>query len=234
MHASAPTPARLLRLWEEHQDQHPVSRTLALAQLARPKWSRDQLADLPVGELDSLLVGLRERLFGPAIEATLTCPACGALLDLAVGRLTPAHPAPAEVTPAWRPATARDLLALAGERDPDRARRRLIERCAVRKHSRADAPDPELSEETLDEGARAIAAADRAADMVLAVTCPSCGTSCPAPFDIASFFWQELDAWATRLLWDISTLAAALGWSERDIVALSPRRREHYLALVRA
>ena len=54
------------------------------------------------------------------------------------------------------------------------------------------------------------------------------------PTDIAGFFWAELDAWARRLLREIHTLARFYGWSEAEILALSPLRRRCYLEMVQA
>jgi hypothetical protein len=48
-----------------------------------------------------------------------------------------------------------------------------------------------------------------------------------------SFFWQELDDWADRVLRDVHELASAYGWPENEILALSPRRRQCYLDLIR-
>ena len=82
--------------------------------------------------------------------------------------------------------------------------------------------------------ARCLAGADPQADMRLSVTCPGCGATSAAPFDIAAFLWSELEALAYRLLGEVHTLASAYGCSERAILDLSPLRRRHYLAMVQA
>ena len=51
-------------------------------------------------------------------------------------------------------------------------------------------------------------------------------------FDIVSFFWAEIDAWARRVLREVNVLARAYGWRESDILALSPVRRQIYLSMV--
>ena len=63
-------------------------------------------------------------------------------------------------------------------------------------------------------------------------TCPACTFTWSEPFDIVTFFWAEIDAWARRLLADVHVLASSYGWSERDILALSPVRRQYYLEMV--
>jgi hypothetical protein len=79
-----------------------------------------------------------------------------------------------------------------------------------------------------------LAEADPLADVQLAVSCPSCGTRQQVSFDILSFFWTEIEAWAWRILREVHTLASAYGWHEHDILALSPRRRQSYLEMVGA
>ena len=67
---------------------------------------------------------------------------------------------------------------------------------------------------------------------LLAVSCASCAHAWRASFDIVAFFWSEIDAWAERVLRDVHRLAAAYGWSEREILGLSAWRRHRYLEMV--
>ena len=46
--------------------------------------------------------------------------------------------------------------------------------------------------------------------------------------DIRAVLWAEVEAWANELLHDVHALASAYGWSESDVVRLSPWRREWY------
>jgi hypothetical protein len=72
------------------------------------------------------------------------------------------------------------------------------------------------------------------AEIRIALTCPDCGYRWNELFDIVSFFWTEIDAWARRLLREVHVLASAYGWNEHDILSLSPVRRQIYLALAEA
>ena len=76
--------------------------------------------------------------------------------------------------------------------------------------------------------------ADPQASVRLALTCPACAHGSERPFDVVAYLWIEVDAWARRTLAEVHALAAAYGWSEREILALSARRRQLYLELVRA
>src|SRR4029079_15278757 len=68
-------------------------------------------------------------------------------------------------------------------------------------------------------------AADPQAHGVLDLSCPACGQSWQAPFDVDAFFWAELDAGARRTLAEVHSLAGAYGWSEGEVLALSAARR---------
>ncbi|MGP3950458.1 T4 family baseplate hub assembly chaperone [Streptomyces sp. 7N604] len=119
------------------------------------------------------------------------------------------------------------------------ARQALLARCTL-SAVRAGEPVPadRLSElpALLPEAvqlrlAEAAGRADPAAELTLNVACPECGEATPAELDIASYLWTELDAWARDLLLDVHLLATAYGWSEPEILALSPLRRRYYLEL---
>ena len=84
----------------------------------------------------------------------------------------------------------------------------------------------------MDRVAEAMAQVDSQADVQLDLVCPSCGHQWQATFDIVSFFWSEINAWAYRVLHEVHTLASAYGWREADILALDPGRRQFYLQLV--
>jgi hypothetical protein len=43
-----------------------------------------------------------------------------------------------------------------------------------------------------------------------------------------------VEDWASRLLLEVHALASVYGWSERDVLNLSPRRRRLYLDMVGA
>jgi hypothetical protein len=82
-----------------------------------------------------------------------------------------------------------------------------------------------------ERAAAALAAADPCADIRLRVHCPECGHAAQAELDIGSCLWAELDAWARATLLDVHLLASTYGWTEPDVLALSPVRRRYYLEL---
>ena len=78
----APTAPELLDAWERGQGQPAVRRALALLAAACPEATPDDMAALPVGTRDGLLLTLRERTFGPALTALADCPRCGERLEM--------------------------------------------------------------------------------------------------------------------------------------------------------
>ena len=91
-----------------------------------------------------------------------------------------------------------------------------------------------MAAEEITALADSMAAADPQANIDIGMTCAGCDHHWACAFDIASFLWREIDAWARRTLRDVHTLARAYAWSEQDILALSPTRRQVYLELSRS
>lgn len=60
-------------------------------------------------------------------------------------------------------------------------------------------------------------------------SCEECGGQSSCALDIREFVWREVDAAAERVLDDVHVIAAAYGWSEASILAMSRSRRHAYL-----
>ncbi|MCX4969411.1 hypothetical protein OHA98_32585 [Streptomyces sp. NBC_00654] len=119
---------------------------------------------------------------------------------------------------------------------PSDARRRLLTGCTLRALRDGEPVSAEQLAELLPERveqliAEKAAEADPTAEVTLNVVCPECGASTVAELDISFYLWTELDNWARDLLLDVHLLATAYGWSEPEILALSPLRRRYYLEL---
>lgn len=242
MRALAPT--ELLELWERTLVTPAEEQPLALAAVARPEAARDQLADLPLGERDALLMALRERNFGRRVEAVVRCPRCDEMLELALdlAELRAAQPATAGVQRQitvggvgveYRLLSTRDVQRAAAERDEGRARTALLSAAVVA----AERDGERVAADALPaEVAEALAAQlerdDPLSDVRIAMHCPACAHGWAAPFDITAFLVAEVRAYARRLLDEVHALASAYHWHERDILALSPVRRQAYLELL--
>jgi hypothetical protein len=53
-----------------------------------------------------------------------------------------------------------------------------------------------------------------------------------AALALPALVWAELQARATALLADVHVLASAYGWTEPQVLSLSPERRAAYLELI--
>jgi hypothetical protein len=212
---------------------------------ACPDTPREALATLSIGRRDASLLTLREWMFGPSMSSVAVCPQCGQKVELCfdVSDLRAENPpgtheiavAAAGYELQIRLPNSTDLSAIAAEPGADRQRRLLFERCLiVARRDGQPAPPRELPPETIDAVAERLAEADPQADVQIAISCPFCGNGWQSAFDIVTFLWSEIEAWACRILRDVHTLASAYGWCERDILALSPARRQFYLEMVGA
>ncbi|WP_255954114.1 hypothetical protein [Streptomyces odontomachi] len=118
----------------------------------------------------------------------------------------------------------------------EEARFALLRRCVVTVRQDGVPRDVGTAVRALPDRVRqalseAAATADPGADVTFGVNCPACGEATRAELDIATYLWTELDAWARDLLLDVHLLASAYGWTEPEILALSPLRRRYYLEL---
>jgi hypothetical protein len=234
----------LISIWEHGAAQSPVRRALDLLVAACPELTPDELAALSIGRRDTWLMALREWTFGSRLVSLATCPACDERVeldfDLAEVRVAP----PEQLVDAlwvaidgydvrFRLPDSRDLAALSGELDARIYRQRLLARCVLGASRQGAAQTAEqLPDHVVAAVAERMASADPQADVQLALDCPACGQQWRLIFDIVSFFWAEIEAWAYRTLHEVHLLARAYGWREPDILAISPWRRRYYLEML--
>ena len=224
---TAPSPAELLGAWEQGLGETRARRALSVLAAARPD---QELGELTVGERDRALLDLRSLAFGPTVTVLCDCAACGERIEATFdagavrteGAVPPSTVDVGELT--VRLPTAGDLVAAERAPDVEAARQVLLDRVLV-------SGEPVSDEAATALGER-LAEADPQADVRLALVCPSCGRTWEEPFEVDALLWQELEAWAERLLEEVHTLASAYGWPERDILELSPARRATYLELI--
>ncbi len=218
----------------------PAQRAVALAEAALAEQDGPAAADLPVGDRDHLLMLLHGLLFGPQVSGQDSCAECGAVLDVSfdLGALAAGHaPARTPVTVRvgkralrCRALTTADLIAAAGADGPE-FRAGLLARCVTGTDGQ---PAADLTAPAIAKIMSALSEADPLAHVRLAVTCGECGHQWDTTFDIASFLWTEICAAVERLLGDVHVLAMAYGWSEAEVLAVGPRRRQYYLQAVGA
>ncbi len=237
---------RLLDAWESLRSVTPAQRAIELAAIARPDVATNQIGEWSVGARDGALMGLRSVLFGPGADAVGMCPECSERIefDIDIDELRSVsvgteHDEVVLATDGWvvnsRVPRASDLVAIESATSAEDAAEMLWRRCvvSVRHESRPSAVD-ELPAAVRSSVVERWEQLDPLADVRLDLVCPACGAVSQQAFDVASYVWVEVDGWARRLLADVHVLARAYGWSEDEIVSLSPLRRRCYLEMVAA
>jgi hypothetical protein len=230
--AQADRERRILSLWESAVGRSRRNRDEALlAGSGRPQ---------ALGERNRALIGIRTALFGRDWPLRSDCPACGGGSEFSVDGIALADELNLmaalgdggivdlqgrEIV--LRAPTADDLYGVAGHDDVASAVRALLAHCIP-----ADVDAAELTDEQVDRIGQRIESLDPAAMISFALECPDCAHQWPAPIDVAEALWTEVQRAAERLLTEIDALARAYGWSEEQVVSLSPIRRAAYLQLV--
>jgi|SRR6185437_10510318 len=239
-----PSPPELLNVWERSLTLTPAQRALELLASAWPQTEEGELSRLSIGQRDARLFMLREALFGRKMAAVAACPRCAERLDLTFDT-TQMHDHLQEVPQealslsvagydiGFRPPTTQDAISAAEEQDAVSGSRLLLRQCVLSvKRGDAQIAPEEIPSEVVEILAHRMAQTDVLADIQMDVSCPQCAYQWQAAFDIVPFLWSEIEVWAWRMLSDVHSLASAYGWNERDILTLSPMRRQFYLQAV--
>jgi hypothetical protein len=208
-------------------------------------------AALPVHDVDTLIVRLRQAVVGNRVIAEIACtsPSCGERVDLSFGidaYLAHQRPRQGQVKrrhwQAERAADAADWYVLRA-RDAGDVRFRLptlADQIAVYEQPDAAAI---LAARCISPGglpARQRACAEAAMAVFapplagpLQGRCPHCATPIVARFEARLYCLQELRDRARFVYDDIDALAERYHWSERAILTLSHTRRTNYVERVR-
>lgn len=233
-----------IHAWERGERSDTLGRSLALLSAALPDLQRAELARISVGQRDALLFRLREVSFGRTFKGFAVCPECGTKLEFPVDLASfPVDRALGErhVTASletddgyvvsFRLPDSSDLELAARYPSVEQAREALLSRCvlAARRGDEALAPT-DLPAEVVDALSKRMESLDPMADLLLEIDCGKCHHQWLLLFDIATVLWREVEILSKRLLDEVVILARGYGWSEEEILAMSPARRRHYLA----
>lgn len=245
------TATELLNIWETGRHVSPSRRSLLLLSAAFPE-EREVLADIPLGGVCRRLLQLRALLFGPTLNCLAGCPACRGTIETSVevdellgqdrhdqNTLDASvEPKPyaivhGDYSVEFRLPTARDVMALDGTKV--QAVSKLAELLIISSTCMGE----QVAVGNLPEGILAavehqVTDLDPLAQIELALSCPDCAATWEENLHIIDFLWQEIGNLARRLLFEVARLAATFGWSEQDILNLSPERRRSYLELLGA
>lgn len=241
----------LLVLWEHALGQRAAVRDDALLKAL----DGPGLAPRRLGERNARLLGLHVRCFGSELVLLSHCPACGSAAEFGsdcealASQFLPslAEPAPHRLEAhghaiEFRLPEAADIDAAAlstatamDATDDDAFAQALLARCVVAcTHDGAPVPTHALPTALLDALSQRMEALDPAASVSFALECPACANPWSARLDVGQLLWQKLQASAERVLLDVDALARAYGWTEPEVLRLSPTRRAAYLQLAAA
>lgn len=228
-------------MWERGVDAGPGERGTLLLSAAHPGIESASWHHASLGTRNAALLDLRVRLFGPDLDGVAECPACDETIEIGLPLPRLEWPAPAatlSVTAAGYDIEARlptiaDVAELPAEMEA--AALTLLDRCVVgARRAGEEVAAASLPPAVVDAVSTAMANADPHGVIELVVACPACDERSAVVLDPAAYLWSELHRWAIRTLHEIHALATAYGWSEADVLALSPTRRQAYLQLVAA
>ncbi len=214
---------------------------------------------LSLGDLQTLLLHARRLTFGGQIDCVLPCPECGERMDfrLQIDFLLPLRDAGAppryfeEIVEAggkrfrvrFRLPCGADLedALRPPQRMPSEAVEVVLARCVewVRLEGElengsmlAAIPIEEWPAGLASQISERMAELDPQAETTLQLACPACHHPFKTCFDIGDYFFRELRAREHRRYQEVHQLALAYHWSETEILSMSPRKRRMYLDLL--
>jgi hypothetical protein len=200
-----------------------------------------------LGERTVTLLRLHEAMFGAGADLVSQCPSCEMAVQFTVNCADLLEQIPETTTETahridvreyaieFRLPSGADVAATSKEVGDEDFARRMLERCVIactRDGEQIGLHD--LPIEALDAVSRRMEALDPGATVSFAVDCPDCMAHWDAPLDVGQLVWQKVQTSAERLLLDVDVLARAYGWTEREVLSLTPARRAAYLQIVTA
>jgi hypothetical protein len=228
----------------------PVQQALLLLAAALPDLSPTVLAELSVGRRDAYLLTLRDQLFGPQLASVIHCPVCNQKLEFTcyISDIRAQANTESKDQFTWREdeyevhyrlPNSLDISALASQVDTTDEvvdiQQQLFDRCMLSiTHNGEEISTNQLASSVAEKIVHQMAQKDPQADVQLALSCVACEHHWSATFDIITFLWAEINAWAIRTLNEVHQLARAYSWREADILGMSAWRRRFYLNLVEA
>jgi hypothetical protein len=240
------TAEELLCAWEKSLSQPSLQRSFILLSTAFPEILPDTLLNLSIGQRDRHLLQLREKLFGQQLLNSAVCPECkqqieweNSITDLIDPRVE-TNVAENEFNLNvddydlhFRLPNSLDLAAVINNSDANIMQQHLLSRCLLNiEYSGVSFDISQLPDNVITQLDQRIAALDPQADIRINLNCPECSHSWDVLFDISSFLWREVNDWAEQMLRTVYKLAMAYGWSEREILNLTPVRRQLYLGML--
>jgi len=244
------TTREIVAVWDAGTGKSAVGRALATVAACLPGWSAAELAALPLGFRDALLLELHGATFGPRLNSIAACPQCDVRVEFSLSLDDlPARPGvedmanpPARLTLVTRGLSVEyrlpdslDLAAITAAPDLEEAAALLARRCILSVSpdgAPAEAGDArQYPAGLIGELEAEMARLQPWADIEVQLSCPSCDAEWQPAVDVGAFVWAEIESEGRRLLSEVDTLARMYGWREGDILDMTPVRRHRYLEM---
>jgi hypothetical protein len=238
----------LLTIWEEGLDQPLLEKTMRLLARACSVSDHNDIGLLSIGERDARLLQLREWLFGNRLMNMAYCSKCKEpvewetttetlhlqqLPDTLAVRSFMLEKDDYSIT--FRLPNTHDISNARADMTYPADQKKLLTDCIVGISKKGKKyKEKKLPDELLDALSRRMEEEDPQADIRMHIQCPACSHQWQATFDIVSFLWAEIHNWAQRMMQEVYLLARSFGWSEKDILDMSSRRRQLYLQMILA
>lgn len=234
----------MLNVWEQGLNQSPLQRALILLVAAHPDMQVDAITQLSIGQRDKRLLELRERLFGSRLVNTAICPECSERIEwqndvadiIVSSGETELNEYSLDIDNyriRFRLPNSLDISIAMSLADSDKAQDELLTRCILSvEHAKQKRPIETLPKHIVETIGTRIEVLDPQAEININLRCPECSHQWDVLFDITSFLWTELNDWAERTLQLIHKLAQGYGWTEKEILRLSPIRRQLYSGML--
>jgi len=222
-----------------------IERGLLMLSYCLPERPWAELAAVSVGQRDAMVLALRRATLGPALHSFATCPGCAGQLEfelnadeLGMGSGRQEQPIAhtfqeGSFSVNCRLPDSTDLYAASSCANVEEARQIILTRCvlSVEEGGRALTAG-EIPSTIADDIEAFLSERDCADEISLKLECPACGRGWELALDIVSFFWREIQSAARRIVLEVDALARCYGWSETEILNMTPARRQLYLEMV--
>jgi T4 bacteriophage base plate protein len=233
----------VLDIWQTGYGRSVTENSLRLIGLSCDAENIEEMAHLSLGERDNRLMQLRRWFFGNTLNNIAVCPSCSQKVEWVstvdeIGFHEAAHGDTYQsfefrgekLYVKFRLPTSKDIFQDNFFRNERSDVEKILLSCIVELRQ-DDQPleTAKLPKSVFQELAREIEKHDPLSDISIQLNCPQCRYSWEASFDISDYLWKEIDHWAKQLLEEVYILALHFGWSEYDILAMHPNRRQFYL-----
>lgn len=239
--------SELFSVWEQSIDLPVLSKALLL--LAKACGVNDiiSIETMSIGERDARLLVLREWMFGKRMQHVSHCPVCKEKVEwetnttdlhlqnfknTSVEKILQISDDAFEIK--FRLINSRDIMELMKRfQESENIANNLLRSCIIEINKGGEKITlDEVPNEVLMKLENEMTKHDPQADIQMALDCPACKHKWSVAFDIVSWFLSEINHWAKHILQEVFLLARFFGWSEKDILNMTPRRRSLYLQMI--